>query len=266
MKKLMSIGLSALLSASLILNTCVTASAANVGYQPNQAASEILASAYQELGFSESQILSLSATNRNTLYYAYVNASGLVQNVSYTLSYSVFHDNTLMKLEGAIVGDMVNEATSSFSVTGGSLKEAHGSLIMNAPPTDGTVCILVYTSRLGTQSAGTINAGVNNRTCVTEPAITALAADGQLVSNASSYLSHGIYGAGDLNHDGLVSSLDTAILAGHFAEDPNCGWTSSMTINADVNRDGSVNSTDLYLIMQYQGGTIDSFESYSYLI
>ena len=262
-------GITILGSIAIIANcTFLTANADSVEkYNPNQAAKSVLESAYNELGLSDSQIRSMSYTDRNTLYYAYVNTSGLSSNKEYELDYYVRYDTSILSLQGAITGAIVDESESSFVLTGNYWKKASGELLLDTSnTTSGTVCILAFTSVLGTNSAGTVNNGVNNRTCIYNPVIQELRRNNQVVPSYNSYFSSGIYAPGDLTNDGLVNSDDTDILAGLLVEDPNCGWSSSMWLSSDVNRDGSINSSDLTLILQYQAGLINSFEEYSDLI
>lgn len=270
MKKQVTIKATAIVGAIALIANCMSlvANADSVEkYQPNQAAKNILQSAYSELGLSASQIRSMSDTDRNTLYYAFVNTSGLSSNKEYELDYYVRYDTSILSLQGAITGPIVDESGSSFSITGNYWKKVSGELLLDtSSTTSGTVCILSFTSVLGTSSAGTVNNAVNNRTCIYNPVIEELRRNNQIVSGFNSYFTVGIYAPGDLTNDGLVNSDDTDILAGALAEDPNCGWVSSMSLSADVNRDGTINSSDLSLIIQYQGGTINSFEDYSDLI
>lgn len=258
------------LGASAIIASCtsLTVNADSLEkYHPNQAAQSILESTCNELGLSASQIRSMSETDRNTLYYAYVNTSGLSSNKEYELDYYVRYDTSILSLQGAIIGPIVDESGSSFVLTGNYWKKTSGEILLDtSSTTSGTVCILAFTSVLGTNSAGTVNNGVNSRTCIYNPVIEELRRNNQIVFGFNSYFSVGIYAPGDLTNDGLINSDDTDILSGFIAEAPNCGWSSSMSSSADVNRDGLINSSDISLILQYQAGLIDSFEDYSNLI
>ena len=176
----------------------------------------------------------------------------------------VRYDTTFLSVQGAILEPIVDEDNSAYYFTGTYWKKVIGELALDTSYNySGPVSIVAFKSALSINSAATVNNAVINRTCIYNPVIEELRYNNQLVQNGSSYFNVGIYAPGDLNSDGIVSSDDTYILGGYLVSDPNCGYTSSMALSADVDRDGSVTSDDLTLIIQYQGGSINSFEDYS---
>lgn len=255
-KKLMKL-LSVFLGMFMYFNCCSILSAFAYSNASNEHAKveSLLQNAYASWGLDEKAISKLRTTVIPAELYVYVDAANLpiLSNTNDILTVSLNYNPSSVKYFTDSCSSIVTTHTVSYTEHSSSSGTVTGLFTMT------NTSSIMYTGNIAALRfrANILGTDLHTVSVPTFNISNLLVGGTDMTALASYYISSASKIPGDVNCDGFLSDGDSTLLAQALA------GASSLTVNgalsADVNRNGSVDTTDLQILIGVLSGTINHF-------